>query len=200
MSEHHGPHGCRDKHGKQGRGPSSAWLHDPKTVLGLIPIKPGDVFVDLGCGVGDYSLEASRLVHAAGKVYAIDKWPYLIDALLNSISSLEHDNIVPLVADITATLPLNDDCADVVFMATVLHIYNLKEFGPPIFKEVARILAPDGCLAVVECKKEEQKFGPPKHMRQSPEEIEAAAAPYGFEKIRYDDLGYNYLIQFHRRR
>ena len=42
---------CRQEHhgrGHRGRGSSSAWLHDPKTVLGLIPVKTGQVFCRLG--------------------------------------------------------------------------------------------------------------------------------------------------------
>ena len=51
-------------------------------------------------------------------------------------------------------------------------------------------------LSIVECKKEDQPFGPPKHLRYSPDEIEAALIPYNFKKASYHDLGYTYLIQF----
>jgi len=195
---------CRQEHhGGQGRrchGPTSAWLHDPKMVLGKIPIQPGQVLVDLGCGVGDYTIAASTIVGAAGRVYAIDKWSYLINQLSKTMESRGLTNIKPLTADITAPLPLDDHSVDVVFIATVLHIFNLKQDGPVIFAEVSRILKPGGRLAVVECKKEDQDFGPPKHMRNAPDEIEAALVPHGFEKVQYDDLGYNYLIQFILRR
>ena len=195
---------CRQEHhiGKnhRGRGPSSAWLHDPKTVLEQVPIKPGHVFVDLGCGVGDYAIAASAIVGAGGKVYALDKQQYLIDNLSKTIESLGLDNITPLAADITAPLPIDDSSVDVVFIATVLHIFNLEQTGHSLFAEVSRILKPGGHLAVVECKKEDRPFGPPTHLRNSPDEIETALIPHGFEKISYNDLGYNYLIQFTRRR
>lgn len=190
------PHSCNTH---KGRGPSSAWLHEPKTVLGHIPLKAGHVFVDLGCGVGDYTIEASTIVGTNGKVIAIDKWQYLIDELSKTIETLNQDNITLLTADITAPLPIEDNCVDVVFIATVLHIFNLKEVAPAIFAEVSRILKPGGLMAVVECKKEDQPFGPPKHMRNSPDEIEAALIPYGYDRISYNDLGYTYLIQFSHR-
>jgi ubiquinone/menaquinone biosynthesis C-methylase UbiE len=190
--EHHGDRRHR------GRGPSSAWLHDPKMVLGHLPLKPGDVFVDLGCGVGEYTLEAAAAVGPGGRVYALDKSSHLIDNLSQTIDSQALSNVTPLTTDITASLALDDGSVDAVFIATVLHIFDLKRVGPSIFSEVARILRPGGCLAIVECKKEHQPFGPPMHMRNSPDEIEAALVPYGFEKAGYVDLGYNYLIHFTR--
>lgn len=191
---------CRQEHhggkGHKGRGPSSAWLHEPKTVLGHLPLKVGHVFVDLGCGVGDYTLAAANMVGGGGKVYALDKWQYLIDDLTQVAASRGLSNITTLTTDITAPLPLPNSRVDVVFVATVLHIFNLNQVGPSIFAEIFRILKPGGCLAIVECKKEDQSFGPPKHLRHAPDEIEVLAAPCGFMRIAYNDLGYNYLIQF----
>ncbi|BBO89063.1 class I SAM-dependent methyltransferase [Desulfosarcina ovata] len=182
--------------GHNGRGPSSAWLHEPKMVLGHLPLKAGHVFVDLGCGAGDYTVEAAKIVGPGGKVYAFDKWQHLIDSLAKVAKSLELSNIVALKADICAPLPILDSSVDVVFIATVLHIFNLRKMGPSIFSEVFRMLKPGGCLAIVECKKEEQSFGPPKHMRNAPDEVEAVVVSCGFRKIGYIDLGYNYMIQF----
>ena len=183
----------------QSHGPSSAWLHDPKTVLGRIPLAPGQAVADLGCGAADYTLEAAKMVGPQGRVYAIDKWAYMIEKLSQIIESSGLVNITPLTADITAPLPLEEGGVDVVFIATVLHIFDLKQAGPSIFSECRRILKPGGLLAVVECKKEDQPFGPPKEMRNTPEDIETAVLPFGFEKKGYHDLGYNYLIQFIRK-
>lgn len=192
--------GCRHEHQSirenKSRGPSSACLHDPKTVLKHVPLKAGHVFVDLGCGAGDYTIEASTIVRANGKVYALDKWRYLIDKLSETIESMGLDNITPMTADITLPLPINDSSVDVVFIATVLHIFDLDQVGASIFAEVARILKPGGCLAVVECKKEDQPFGPLKHQRNSPDEIVSALTPFQFERVSYTDLGYTYLIEF----
>ena len=190
--EHHG------QGGRKGSGPSSAWLHEPKLVLGGLPLKAGHVFADLGCGAGDYTLAAAKIVGPGGRVYALDKWPYLIENLSKTAASLGLDNITALAADMTAPLPMRDGTVDVVFIATVLHIFKLRQVGPSIFAEIARILKKDGCLAILECKKEDQSFGPPKHMRNAPDEVEAVVIPCNFVKKSYTDLGYNYLIQFTR--
>ena len=195
--------GCGHKHHggvdrPEGRFPSSAWMHDPKMVLGSLPLKNGDVFVDLGCGAGDYSMEASRIVGHGGKVLALDKWKNVIDSLSEKARSHNLGNISALTTDIADPLPINDNSIDLVFIATVLHILELERVGPFLFTEIFRILKPSGCLAIVECKKEEQDFGPAKHLRHAPEEIEAVVLPRGFKRTGYMDLGYNYLIQFTR--
>ncbi len=184
------------KHGHKGRGPSSAWLHEPKIVFGYLPIKSGDIIADLGCGAGDYTLAAAKIVGPNGRVFAFDKWQYLIDALSEKAESEGLKNITALETDITATLPIQDSSLDIVFIATVLHIFKLSQVGPSIFAETSRALKPKGCLAIVECKKEEQSFGPPKEMRNAPEDVESVVVPCGFRKVRYTDLGYNYMIQF----
>ncbi len=194
---------CRHEHagatGRRHHGPSSAWMHEPKSVLAQIPLKPGHVFVDLGCGAGDYAIEAARIVGPGGRVVAMDKWPYLLDNLSKASQSAGLDNITPLLADMTEPLPMENNSVDVIFIATVLHIFDLNKIGPDLFREVFRILKPGGCLAIVECKKRESDFGPPLHLRKSPEDIENAVLPHGFERLGYGDLGHNYLIQFIRR-
>ena len=74
----------------------------------------------------------------------------------------------------------------------------VKEFYPQeeVLNEVRRALKSDGRLAIIECKKQDQPFDPPKYMHLSPEEIEGLTESCGFEIIGFTDLGYNYLIQF----
>ncbi len=48
----------------------------------------------------------------------------------------------------------------------------------------------------IDVKKEDTSFGPPLHMRLSPEELEHSAREQGFEKTKQLDLGYNFMMQF----
>lgn len=189
-----GPRQCG--HGRHGRGPSSFWMHDPEKVFAELKLTPGDRFLDLGCGPGDYSLRASRAVGESGLVYALDRQKEAMDQIKKKMISEDCSNIKAIQADITQTLPIDDGCIDVCFMATVLHILQVKRAGLTLFKEIHRVLKPGGRYAVIECKKEDQPFGPPKHIRLSPEEIGDAVRGHGFKKMDLADLGYNYLIQF----
>ncbi|SDU20874.1 class I SAM-dependent methyltransferase [Desulfobacula phenolica] len=187
---------CKQKHGHKGQGPSSFWMHDPEFVFDALEIRSGDRVLDLGCGAGDYSVKASGIVGDSGLVYAIDHWPPTIDALKKSVESLGLTNIKPLVSDLLGILPVKDNDIDICLIFTVLHIFDISRQGRGIYNEVSRILKPGGRLAIIECKKEEMPFGPPIHMRLSPEEVELSIKDSGFEKTGVTDLGYNYLIQF----
>ncbi|MCW4025051.1 MAG: methyltransferase domain-containing protein [Candidatus Bathyarchaeota archaeon] len=187
---------CR--HGGR-RGPSSFWMHNPEVVFDEINLKSGETFLDLGSGHGDYSLYAAKIVGASGIVYAIDKWVELVTNLVATADSQGLANVFGITSDITAPLPLKDNCVDVCFISTVLHIINTRDtkgLMDPLFREVRRVLKSTGRLIIIECKKEELPFGPPFHMRLSPKETEDVAKQYGFEKTRIIDLGYNYMITF----
>jgi ubiquinone/menaquinone biosynthesis C-methylase UbiE len=171
-------------------------MHDPELVFNALDLKKGDVFLDLGCGPGDYAIEASRIVGNSGFVYALDKWPYLICGLKEKADSHGLKNIHAVVSDVTAPLPVADHCIDVCLMATVLHVPAVTERMGAVFSEVCRVLKTRGHFAIIECKKEDMPFGPPKHMRLSPTDIENSIKKYGFKKLSLVDLGYNYMIQF----
>lgn len=80
----------------------------------------------------------------------------------------------------------------------MLHSLNLADVESTLFSEIGRVLKPEGRLAIIECKKEDQPCGPPIDMRISAEELERTITKHGFRKLSLCDLGYNYLIQFRK--
>ncbi len=192
MSGPEGEHGA----GRTGRGPTSFSLHDPERVFAALDLKNGDVFVDLGCGPGDYSLHASGLVGREGAVYALDKWKTMLDRLNLKASDRGAGNILPVAADITRPLPLRSGGADICFMAMVMHALNLPKSGDGLFREMRRVLKPGGRAAILNFKKEDRTFGPTKNECFSPGEVEDIMMPQGFTRKSLIGLGHAYLIQF----
>lgn len=190
---------CKHKCNGQNRhkkGKSSFWMQDPELVFSELNLKEGDCILDLGCGPGDYSIRASQLIGDSGVVHALDRNHDAIVDLRDRIVSVGSKNIKAEVCDISGPLPVKDRSVDICFISTVLHSLNLSDIEKTLFCEIQRVLKPDGRVAIIECKKEVQPFGPPIDMRISPEELERTITKYGFEKTTLSDLGYNYLIQF----
>ncbi|HOO54488.1 MAG TPA: methyltransferase domain-containing protein [Methanothrix sp.] len=171
-------------------------MHDPDVVFDALALKEGDSFLDMGCGPGDYAIRASEIVGDSGAVYALDRWQDVIDELAEKARSRGLKNISAIASDITERLPLKDESIDLCLISTVLHSLDLVDVGEALFGEIRRVLKPGGRVAIIECKKEEQPFGPPLSMRLSPEELESSIARYGFEWAELVDLGYNYMIIF----
>lgn len=178
------------------RGPSSFSMQDPEIIFEAIELSPGQTFADLGCGPGDYALAAAAKVEARGTVLALDRWQAMIEDLAHKVEDQGLGNVKTAVADLTKGLPLPDASVDVCFMATVMHSLKLKKDGQTIFSEMHRILKPTGRAAILNCKKEEQPWGPSLQQRLSPQQVEAWMTPHGFKTMGVVDLGFNYLIQF----
>lgn len=179
-----------------GQGKSSFDLIDPAKLWAALDLDEGITFLDLGCGVGNYSLAAAEIIGPTGIVYAVDLWQEGIDALKERAAREGRVNIQAFRAPV-GEIPLPDHSIDVGFMATVLH--DLVEAGTAIaaLSELTRLIKPEGLLAIVEFEKVEGPPGPPLQIRLNSKEVEDFVTPFGFSRQKIKKIGtYNYLIIF----
>jgi ubiquinone/menaquinone biosynthesis C-methylase UbiE len=186
-------------HKLPGQGKSSFDLVDPGTLWAELNLTPGTVFLDLGCGQGNYSVAVADIIGSTGVVYAVDLWAEGIAELQERAAREGRVNLKALLAP-AGRLPLEDRSVDVGFMATVLHDLVEVHTASDALAELARVLKPGGLLAIVEFDKIDGPPGPPRHIRLDPEEVESLVAPYGFRRQKTAKVGpYNYLISFVRK-
>ena len=197
---------CNDKnqpafninHKHPGIAPSSFNMHNSESVFQTMKIEKGSIFVDLGCGAGEYSIYASRIIGHKGQVYAIDMSQEILNKLSEIVIQQKRYNIKLIKANICLSIPLKENSVDQCLLATVMHAQKFTQEHSHLFSEIARILKPNGQLTLIECKKEEMPFGPPLHMKISASELEEKMATYYFKKTGYMDLGYNYMMTFEK--
>lgn len=66
-----GPHTCPWWLGYTFDNPLRRRIHNPATILGHL-VHPGDTVVDIGCGLGFFTLALAEMVGAQGTVIAVD--------------------------------------------------------------------------------------------------------------------------------
>lgn len=122
---------------------NTPWLHnDGEQVLKDIGVTSGDTVVDFGCGAGDYTIPAAKVVGDTGVVYAVNKNEKILNGL---IQKTPLDNIIPVVSD-TVTV-IHTKSVNVVLLYDILH-YGAEPERNHIYIEVFRMLKNDGILSV----------------------------------------------------
>ena len=106
-------------------------------------VKEGQTFLDYGCGTGDFTIPAARIVKTMGKVYALDYFPRQLEIVEKKSKNEGLTNIKPILSDSQTDLP--DECVDVAWMCDVLHEVRERR---AVLEELHRVLKGEGVLAI----------------------------------------------------
>jgi ubiquinone/menaquinone biosynthesis C-methylase UbiE len=164
---------------------------DPEAILADMGLKPGIVFMDIGCGEGFFAIPAARLVGESGRVYALDSRSEAIAKVEYKAAREGLRNLEAAVGKAEETV-LCRSCADIVFFGIVLH-----DFADPgrVLANAREMLKPGGRLVNLDWKKEHMGWGPPFHIRFTQEEAVQLIKTAGFAVGTIKEAGqYHYLI------
>ncbi|ADJ25631.1 Methyltransferase type 11 [Dehalogenimonas lykanthroporepellens BL-DC-9] len=150
-----------------------AELRIPELLCDIGGVEAGMTCIDLGAGTGTFTRPLGVLVGSAGRVYAVDASPELLELLK---AKKPPEQVTVVTADFTAT-GLDTGIADFCLTAFVLHETRALE---ALLKEAFRLLKTDGRLLVVEWRAELEAPGPPKNIRMTPERLGDLLAEAGF--------------------
>ena len=114
----------------------------------LAALRPGEVVLDLGSGGGFDVFVAGRKVGATGRAIGVDMTPEMLAKARRNTGSYRLqaglDNVEFRLGEIEH-LPVADNSMDVVISNCVI---NLSPDKPQVWREIARVLKPDGRVAV----------------------------------------------------
>jgi SAM-dependent methyltransferase len=108
--------------------------------------KPGDRILDAGCGCGFDTFIASALAGAAGKAAGIDVSADMLAIAQSAAKGFQSGN-VEFVKGTIEQLPFDNGYFDFVLSNGVLNLVPDKEKA---FKEIARVLRPEGALVAAD--------------------------------------------------
>ena len=100
-------------------------------------------FLDYGCGTGEFTIPAARIVGSRGKVYALDCLPRQLEIVEEKSRKEGLTNIETILSASETGLP--DECIDVIWMCDVLHEVRGRR---AVLEESHRVLKSGGVLAI----------------------------------------------------
>ena len=119
-------------------------------ILRYIGISEGQTVLDFGCGCGNYTIPAARIVGEQGLVYALDEDDSVIEQLMNRVKVTGLKNVIKPDAPTRLDTSLDDESVDVVLLYDVLQYYYFphKEDRQQLLREIYRILKPNAVLSL----------------------------------------------------
>ena len=162
----------------------------PDQTLVKAGIKPGDTILDIGCGMGYFSIPASRMIGPKGTVHALDISGVMLAELRSKAASAGIFNIrlhqVPHGA-----LDIPEAPYTLCLISDTLHEVDDK---PTFLASVAAALKPGAKLSVIEWEKKETPNGPPLKERLSEDEMQVLLKKAGFTEPASQPLGAAHVL------
>ena len=121
-------------------GKSSANFLDSDEILTELNLNGNETFLDAGCGDGYISKKAIDKYLPQGKAYAVDAYAESIKELQEYVDENNIENLIPIEADITKTIPgVGDESVDIVLMLNVFHGFKESSQKEDVINELKRI-------------------------------------------------------------
>ena len=186
--QHHPPRSA-DEYAKVLEDPGRDAWQKPHEVISALKLRPDETIADIGAGSGYF---ARRFARHAGKVYAVDIDPKLLELIRKNVPAESLQTLLATPDD--PKLP--DASIDTIFICDVLHHIDNR---PQYYAKLAKALKPGGRIVNIDFYKRPLPVGPPVLMKLSEAEVEAEFKAAGFKLVRSETfLPHQYFLEFVR--
>ena len=163
---------------------------EPEPILQKIGLKPGMVFMDIGCGDGFFALPAARIAGPDGAVHGVDA---NAESLYDLRLKAEKEGLtnITLVISNAEEYRLCQGCADIVFFGNCLHDFNEPD---KVLANAKSIIKPGGIIADLDWKKKPTTRGPPQEIRFDEQKATALFTDAGLKVESITDSGQDHYL------
>lgn len=202
----HGRHGHGGSHGNPEdlaayiarlEDPARDEWQKPDAVVSALGLRRGQTVADIGGGPGYWVLRLARKVGPAGRVFAVDVEPRLLEVLGQRLVTHTVRNVTPVLGRPEDPLLPVASC-DLILLVNAYH--HFPE-GPAYLRRLVRALRGGGRIVNVDFHKRETPVGPPVEHRVSREAFLAGARRAGLVPLaEHGFLPYQYCVVLGSRR
>ena len=169
-------------------------------IAALVGLQPGQAVADIGAGTGLFTNLFARQVGAAGKVYAVEIGPKLVEHLRQLGRTMQLPQVEAVLCSERSTA-LPDASLDVAFVCDTYHHFTHPR---DTLASLHRALRPRGQLVIIDFERIEGTSRPWifDHVRAGRAVFTAEIEAAGFRLVRAETtpfLGDNYRLRFERR-
>lgn len=160
-------------------------------IIERLALRPGLQIADIGAGTGFFAIPMAHAVAPEGKVFAVDLQPEMLQLLRQKLDP-EIRNVETLEGSAHHSNLPGESC-DLVLVANVWHEFDDH---PGVLREVARLLRPEGRLAILDWRADVVRPpGPPIDHRWPVEKTVNILEQNGWNVHDYGSIGrYSYLV------
>jgi ubiquinone/menaquinone biosynthesis C-methylase UbiE len=134
--------------------------------ISYLELKLGEKILDLGCGRGQETIEAARLIGNKGYAWGLDVTPHMIELAIKN-AKLERIHNIDFILSTMIKIPMGENTLDVVMSNCAI---NHVEDKTRVYSEIYRLLKPGGRFIVSDIMTE---FPLPQSIKEDPEAIAA---------------------------
>ncbi len=162
-------------------------------MLKELRIQPGWTICDLGCGNGYHALTMAGMTGEKGSILAVDIQQEMLDMLAARASGRGIKNIKTILGEYHDPRLARASC-DLILLVDVYHEFSHPEH---LLKAMHAALKPEGLVALVEFRSEDNKVPIKPEHKMSKEQIRREWLPMGFKVAReFDGLPWQHLMFF----
>lgn len=166
--------------------PNRRKILPPNETLLTLGLSPNDILIDIGAGIGYFTIPALHIIAPDNPIYALDTSPVMLLALKERELELTGAQRITTVLTETYDFKLPPSTATFVLLVNVLHEVDIPH---KFIENIAHLTRLGGKIAVIDWVKKQSPTGPPYEHRLSEDTVLSLLTANGYTLCAKREFG-----------